>query len=70
MFKKIDIYYKDSKRKIHYLHSTIDFKYVYLAVDNCKFRMKQYKGLKLTADKKVGEELIVSRIFGRIDKTK
>ena len=70
MFKKIDIHYKDIKGKVHYLHSTIDFKYVYLAVEYAKTMMKLYTGLKRTANKKVGEEIVVSRIFGRIDKTK
>ena len=68
MFKKIDIYYKDSKGKVHYLHSTKSFKYVYLAVQYAKDIKILYPQTWERMCNIINEQIIKDNIFGRIDK--
>ncbi len=63
-FKKIDIYYKDSKGKTHYIHSTNSYRLVREAVEAAKEFYKKPIYFK-SESKKIGENLVMSRFFGR-----
>ena len=68
MFKKIDIYYTDANKKVHYLHSTNSYKLVRDAVQGAKIFLTHGNYAKVYAKtyaNKVGEEIVLNRIFGR-----
>ena len=67
-FKKVDIFYKDSKGNTHYIHSTESYKTVRLAVDGAKFLFSSNYAALNAHSKKIGEQIITSRIFGRRSK--
>ena len=63
-FGKIDIFYKDAKKNTHYLHSTNSYKLVRDAVEGAKkhYREPMYANAN---SKKIGEKIVLNRIFGR-----
>ena len=67
-FKKIDIYYRKSNGEIIYLSSTTSFKLVRDAIDNMKFILKN-PAYKKVEEKRIGEQINVNKLFGRIDKS-
>lgn len=68
LFKKIDIFYKDSKGVTHYVHSTTSYKLVRDAVQGTIFYLNKPMYANAEAGK-IGEPIILSKIFGRFDKS-
>ena len=64
MFPKINVYYEDEKKRIHYLHSTNSRKLVRDAVARAKelYARPMYGDVEA---KVIGEPLVLNRIFGR-----
>jgi ATP-dependent RNA circularization protein (DNA/RNA ligase family) len=67
---KIDIFYKDSKKKYHYLWSTKYHKTIKSAVERAKKSLENNATYMKAYSKKVGESIDINNIKGAIDKNK
>ena len=70
MYKKIDIYYRDSKGQHHYVWSTNMYKLVREAVARAKEIFANPTLERLVISKKFGEEIDINRIYGRFDRSR